>query len=272
MSSDSKDLNSLAAPQESPHTCHDMNPPYPYPCAACERERAAAPQESPQPQDVGDLGLSFDMIDVDRLRQWALNFDTYGPDLTHWTSLGYLPQAMRAIAGKLDQAVREIGTLRRLAAAPQESQPPTWQPIETAPKDGSEVLLLTPEGVDVGHWKDAWGPSIDDPGHDAGWFGMRYAFPGCTHVRKESSYYTPSMAQPTHWMPIPPLAALAAGPSPKEKTADDDQSRVRRTEARSDVSNTRTPPTDALEATVWACVCCGQRMVESGIPCLRCHG
>lgn len=25
-----------------PHTCHDMNPPFPYPCAACEREKAGS--------------------------------------------------------------------------------------------------------------------------------------------------------------------------------------------------------------------------------------
>jgi hypothetical protein len=25
---------------DSPHTCHDMNPPFPGPCGACEREQA----------------------------------------------------------------------------------------------------------------------------------------------------------------------------------------------------------------------------------------
>ena len=77
-----------------------------------------------------------------------------------------------------------------------------WQPIETAPKDG-EVLLLTPEGVDIGEWKEACGPSIDDPGHDAGWVGMRYAVPGVTGVHAKSLYFSEPIAQPTHWMPLP---------------------------------------------------------------------
>ncbi len=78
-----------------------------------------------------------------------------------------------------------------------------WQPIATAPKDGTEVLLWTPEGVDVGEWTEQWGPCPDDPGNDGGWIGAKHAQPGCTGVRRESHYWREAVAQPTHWMPIP---------------------------------------------------------------------
>jgi hypothetical protein len=69
-----------------------------------------------------------------------------------------------------------------------------WQPIETAPKDGTEVLLFGPDGMDIA----AWQPETEDefesgvivaPGFDAGFFGRVYAA-GCNEA-------------PTHWMPLP---------------------------------------------------------------------
>lgn len=63
-----------------------------------------------------------------------------------------------------------------------------WQPIETAPKDGTTVLLLILGVVIEGSWGRnaclfwdvAWLPS-----HGCGC---------CTHPNPE----------PTHWMPLPP--------------------------------------------------------------------
>lgn len=65
-----------------------------------------------------------------------------------------------------------------------------WQPIETAPKDGTAVLLYSPRmpGLDIGRWYDERGPSSDDPGHPDGWFGF---------------IFTPWGTEPTHWMPLP---------------------------------------------------------------------
>ncbi len=72
-----------------------------------------------------------------------------------------------------------------------------WQPIETAPKDGTWILVLCPEGeskaepfIQVARWMEfevsrekdwAWGP-LDD------YFGSY-------------RWYLPS--SPTHWMPLP---------------------------------------------------------------------
>lgn len=71
-----------------------------------------------------------------------------------------------------------------------------WQPICTAPKDGTEILLRvnTPDGVPgnylVGHYQPG-GNCIDDhPPIDRGW----YFFNG-TQFNLASN--------PTHWMPLP---------------------------------------------------------------------
>lgn len=57
-----------------------------------------------------------------------------------------------------------------------------WRPIETAPKDGSPVLLFsTSEGQDVGSWEVTY-----DAGHE--WM--------------DAQGY--SIYDVTHWQPLPP--------------------------------------------------------------------
>lgn len=65
-----------------------------------------------------------------------------------------------------------------LAAAPPE---PTWQPIETAPKDGTNVLAVGESGLaDVLRWSDDWSSK-----RVFCWTDGEYTF------------------KPTHWMPLP---------------------------------------------------------------------
>lgn len=64
-----------------------------------------------------------------------------------------------------------------------------WQPIETAPKDGREVILfwpyITQEGyVTAGHWQKTFAPGVDDY-----WY---------------SSSVNSGATPPTHWQPLPP--------------------------------------------------------------------
>lgn len=76
-----------------------------------------------------------------------------------------------------------------------------WQPIETAPKDGTEVLVTKPgytmavAGFDYGEWRDAG---------DMGWGGY------CD-------------VEPTHWMPLPN--------PPSEHPAQEPPQRGRRTQS-----------------------------------------
>lgn len=76
----------------------------------------------------------------------------------------------------------------------------TWQPIETAPKDGTRVLLFCPAqiGIVVGHWCNN------------------------SYHKKPRPYWTNDQEnlwgvattrgyQPTHWMPLPQPPAKEDG-------------------------------------------------------------
>ena len=77
-----------------------------------------------------------------------------------------------------------------------------WQPIETAPMDGTFVLLHVPKGLESGsvtvgaYWDhQRWGDDRDDKGrymkgHWDGWLGM--------DIDVMSSW-----CDPTHWMNLP---------------------------------------------------------------------
>lgn len=71
-----------------------------------------------------------------------------------------------------------------------------WQPIETAPKDGTRILVINDRGIFVASWSEE-GPDncLDDFWHVTNgkyWMDLRGMLP-------------------THWMPLP------SGPGDKEK-------------------------------------------------------
>jgi hypothetical protein len=61
-----------------------------------------------------------------------------------------------------------------------------WQPIETAPKDGTRILLFIEDQVIEGHWDDSW-PM---------WCTAYLSSHGC-------GCCSSSNEEPTHWMPLP---------------------------------------------------------------------
>jgi hypothetical protein len=64
------------------------------------------------PQEPDDRWLSVDMLDVDRLREWARLILVHGADITHWGSVPYVASKMQTLATGLEKAIRDIGTLR----------------------------------------------------------------------------------------------------------------------------------------------------------------
>lgn len=72
-------------------------------------------------ESVDDLGLAVDMLDVDRLREWARLLLTHGADISHWASVPHVASKMQILATALEKVIHEIGTLRseraRLRAA-----------------------------------------------------------------------------------------------------------------------------------------------------------
>ena len=75
--------------------------------------------------------------------------------------------------------------------------PEGWQPIETAPKDGTSILLVNNSGVSEGSWHS-------DMDHGADWEGQIGLAGFCRADGKDQSN--------THWMPLPatPNTAPAA--------------------------------------------------------------
>lgn len=64
-----------------------------------------------------DAGLSIDMLDVDRLREWARLLLVHGADIGHWGSVPHVAGKLQIIATNVEKAVRDIGILRARAEA-----------------------------------------------------------------------------------------------------------------------------------------------------------
>lgn len=90
-----------------------------------------------------------------------------------------------------------------------------WQPIETAPKDCSPVILgyaLDEEYggfVAQGRWHEEDHDGPDNIGHDAGFMDDQFDFFKCGRSFGNPKYMTKG-TQPTHWMPLPPPPAMLA--------------------------------------------------------------
>lgn len=121
------------------------------------------------------------------------------------------PDALRALRDKVSNHLAFhqlpfdtwdlLDELRDVLAALLDADPPAetpqqWQPIESAPKNGTYLLLRgdswyinRPYRVHVGRW-------VADAGRDGGWW-----------EQSEDAYLTLDGDRPTHWMPLPPVAA-----------------------------------------------------------------
>jgi hypothetical protein len=77
----------------------------------------------------------------------------------------------------------------------------TWQPIETAPKDGTHVLLWEEYSTDpfVGYWLyGKWSASHEHVDAEGGWDG--------------ATVIDNIQCDVTHWMPLPPPPSSDAAP------------------------------------------------------------
>lgn len=92
-----------------------------------------------------------------------------------------------------------------------------WQPIETAPKDGTKIDLLFPEPrgrtINCLWLQDRW------TGPNGGWFWRSATWDDFGELLPEHEWnvnHYPHM-QPTHWMPLP---EPPAAPSPTGGTTE----------------------------------------------------
>ena len=113
--------------------------------------------------------------------------------MTHADALAEI-SAMRA-----ENAARlEIEALRSRQCLHGISEPSGWMPIETAPKDGTLIVLGARNGVWLGKYLPLYGSGYkpENP-----WSSMLL-----NHDHMAERY-----TRPTHWMPLPPPPTTSAG-------------------------------------------------------------
>lgn len=101
---------------------------------------------------------------------------------------------MRLFARDVEQAVLqspEIQARMEAYAAAKVREAQRWQPIETAPKDGTVVMVCNEDGTWIAKYVPIYpsGCRAENP-----WFSLMLNH---DHLRKVRSY------RPTHWMPLP---------------------------------------------------------------------
>lgn len=87
---------------------------------------------------------------------------------------------------------KAAAVMSELIAALEAAQEDRWRPIETAPKDGTSILLYYPDsGVIEGMWFERY-----ENGNGGQWSVVSIDQHGCGCCADDSD-------QPTHWMPLP---------------------------------------------------------------------
>lgn len=79
-----------------------------------------------------------------------------------------------------------------------------WKPIETAPRDGSEVLLFEP-GMDAAYWMAMETEGFTFPANSGRVVGRFYDNNWVSHAAEAGwdGSVEPAPLRPTHWMPLP---------------------------------------------------------------------
>lgn len=104
-----------------------------------------------------------------------------------------------------------------------------WQPISSAPKDGSTIILRSGDVVDTGHWTDNFHTSRP-------WQGWTWH----TLVTKATA------KQPSHWMPLPVPPVVP--PRLDDEKKDEDDSRQSSSEKAADRGiSAKEPPPEGSE-------------------------
>lgn len=84
-----------------------------------------------------------------------------------------------------------------------------WQPIETAPKDGSHIWVFANGKDDMGEditWQGViyWMNFLLMPGQPASWACLPRLNPEFKYEDDKSVWQPAIVPEPTHWMPLPP--------------------------------------------------------------------
>lgn len=88
-----------------------------------------------------------------------------------------------------------------------------WQPIDTAPKDGSYVLIADAEHVTVGFYQSDTGETLI-AGDNPHWEPFDHSY--WNRLETDDSWF-----QPTHWAPLPdpPVQSQSSHPARPSQVA-----------------------------------------------------
>ena len=94
----------------------------------------------------------------------------------------------------LEAAAKEVSRLRAEVSR-------QWQPIETAPKDGTEILLARGDRVSSGAWYE-WEETCSEYHASTGvYLGQSIQGGGAMWMSQDGGFTDEE--PPTHWMPLP---------------------------------------------------------------------
>lgn len=102
------------------------------------------------------------------------------------------------VSAALKKRLQEIGAkrVREALAKLAEEGEPMWKPIDTAPKDGTQILICMAFDADIRPiQRDIFGLFV----HRAAWWGDDVGW----NVYNSQPCEQPAFFEPTHWMPIP---------------------------------------------------------------------
>lgn len=126
-------------------------------------------------------------------KHWRVEVETSGE---HICAIETSMLAGRNLSAADEATIREAARhLLAFVGEPQQREAAGgWQPISTAPKDGTNVIISGPGGVEIGNWEDEKLDVLEcgvivEPGMKEGWVGV--------------GVHWPEGDQPTHWMPLP---------------------------------------------------------------------
>lgn len=125
-------------------------------------------------------------------------------DVETWAAT--LPTFSVVEEGGFEACVSNIIRAIKLAAAPQVPAVPQWLPIETAPKDGSHLILACNGESFIGFWFEL--PFKEFRDVDGFYVGQQDAEANWLRIADGDQ------CEPTHWMPLP---AAPGAPQPAEQ-------------------------------------------------------
>jgi hypothetical protein len=130
-----------------PHTCHDMNPPFPGPCRACETERQNAKDAHPPASSVDWRGLIAPLVHFVAQERALRDAEGKGGQ-----SVGDSPRISPSVLKELERMLAPVMTQVEKSCA----LPPVSEASPAKPRDSQPIRIGGPEFEELGQPLPEW--------------------------------------------------------------------------------------------------------------------